>query len=78
LGEKKGGVDSNTMVQVTVKDDESLDKAIARFKKACSKVGISTELKKRSYYEKPSEKRRKIVLKREKKNRSKRNRKRRY
>jgi small subunit ribosomal protein S21 len=59
-------------MQVTVKDDESLDKAIARYKKVCSKVGITTELKKRSYYEKPSEKRRKIVLKREKKTHSKR------
>lgn len=59
------------MVQVTVKDDESLDRAIVRFKKACSKEGIGTELRKRSYYEKPSEKRRKIVLKREKKNHSK-------
>lgn len=62
------------MVQVTIRDDESLDKAIARFKKACNKQGIKTEMKKRSYYEKPSEKRRKIALKRQKKNRRKRKR----
>lgn len=65
------------MVQVTIRDDESLDRAIARFKKACSKVGITTELKKRSYYEKPSETRRKIQMKRDKKNRSKRRKRRR-
>ena len=55
------------MVQVTVRNDESLDRAIARFKKACSKQGISKEIRKRSYYEKPSETRRKTALKQEKK-----------
>lgn len=60
------------MAQVTVRNEESLDRAIARFKKACNKQGIKREMKKRNYYEKPSEKRRKIALKKKKKSRKKR------
>ena len=57
------------MVQVEVKvnRDESFDRALARFKKLCGKAGVVTEIKKRSFYEKPSEKRRRIELKRQRK-----------
>ena len=52
-------------VKVTVEADESFDRALARFKKMCGKAGVVTEIKKRSFYEKPSEKRRRIDLKRQ-------------
>ena len=57
------------MVQVEVKvnPDEPIEKALGRFKKNCTKAGIVKEIKKRSYYEKPSEKKRRITLKRERK-----------
>ncbi|MCS5612505.1 MAG: 30S ribosomal protein S21 [Candidatus Poribacteria bacterium] len=54
-------------VQVNVDPDEPIEKALSRFKKNCTKAGIVKELKKRSYYEKPSEKKRRITLKRERK-----------
>lgn len=54
-------------VEVKVKRDESFDRALARFKKLCGKAGVVTEIKKRSFYEKPSEKRRRIELKRQRK-----------
>ena len=54
-------------VQVNVNQDEPIEKALSRFKKNCTKAGIVKELKKRSYYEKPSEKKRRITLKRERK-----------
>ncbi len=53
------------MIQVRIREDESIDKAIARFKKVCSKEGIVSEIKKRSYYEKPSEKRRRMLSKKQ-------------
>ena len=53
------------MIQVKVGPDETLDRALARFKKICGKEGIVTEIKKRSFYEKPSEKRRRLELKRQ-------------
>jgi small subunit ribosomal protein S21 len=57
-------------VQVNVESDEAFDKALARFKKICSKEGIVTEIKKRSFYEKPSEKRRRLQMKRQRKMKS--------
>ncbi len=45
------------MAVVYVKEDESFDKALKRFKKICEKEGILTEVKRREFYEKPSVKR---------------------
>lgn len=56
------------MIHVRVDPDETLDRALARFKKICGKAGIVTEIKRRSFYEKPSEKRRRLELKRQRKN----------
>ena len=55
------------MIQVKGGPDETFDRALARFKKMCGKAGIVTEIKKRSFYEKPSEKRRRLELKRQRK-----------
>ena len=43
------------MVSVTVKNGEPFEKALRRFKKKWEKAGILREVKKRSYYVKPSE-----------------------
>lgn len=45
------------MSQVRLKDNESLENALRRFKKATSRDGIINEVRKREHYEKPSVKR---------------------
>ncbi|MDD4002982.1 MAG: 30S ribosomal protein S21 [Clostridia bacterium] len=47
------------MSTVKVGDNESLDSAIRRFKRKCSRDGIISDLRKREHYEKPSVKRKK-------------------
>ena len=47
------------MPGVHVKENETLDSALRRFKKSCAKSGIISEIKKREHYEKPSVKRKK-------------------
>ena len=47
------------MAEVKVKEGESLDSALRRFKRQCARSGILTELRKREHYEKPSVKRKK-------------------
>jgi small subunit ribosomal protein S21 len=42
------------MPMVKVKDNESIEVAMKRFKKQCEKAGILTELRRREYYDKPS------------------------
>jgi small subunit ribosomal protein S21 len=56
------------MIHVRVEPDETIDRALARFKKICGKAGIVTEIRRRSFYEKPSEKRRRLEMKRQRKN----------
>lgn len=40
---------------VIVRDGEHLESALRRFKKACENDGILQELKRREYYQKPSQ-----------------------
>jgi len=54
------------LIEVRLKRNESIDRAISRFKKKVKESGFLFELKERQYYTKPSEERR------EKKNRAKR------
>jgi small subunit ribosomal protein S21 len=42
---------------VSVRDEETFENALRRFKRKCEKAGILTELKKRQHFEKPSVKR---------------------
>ena len=44
----------NIMSQVKVKENESLDSALRRFKRQTSRDGIILEVRKREHYEKPS------------------------
>jgi len=47
------------MPGVKLREGESFEQALRRFKKQCEKAGILSELKKREHYEKPSVKRKK-------------------
>lgn len=47
------------MAETHVRKNESLDQALRRFKRSCSKDGVIAEIKKRKHYEKPSVKRKK-------------------
>lgn len=47
------------MSEVKLKDNESLDNALRRFKKNCARAGIMGEVRKRAHYDKPSVKRKK-------------------
>ena len=49
----------DTMSNVIVKENESLDSALRRFKRNCAKAGIQQEIRKREHYEKPSVRRKK-------------------
>lgn len=42
------------MIVVNVKENESVDKALKRFKKKFEKTGVLRELRSRTHYEKPS------------------------
>ncbi len=50
------------MPLIKVREDESLENALKRFKRKCEKSGILTEIKKRQHYEKPSVKRKRKTL----------------
>ncbi len=45
------------MTSVIVKDDESFESALRRFKKKCEKAGIMADLRRHQHFEKPSERR---------------------
>ena len=47
------------MAEIKIKDNESLDSALRKFKRQCARSGVLTELRKREHYEKPSVKRKK-------------------
>ena len=42
------------MPNVKIKEHESFDVALRRFKRACEKANIMSELRKREFYEKPT------------------------
>ena len=42
------------MAEIRLKDNESLDSALRRFKRSCQKAGVLSEIRKREHYEKPS------------------------
>ena len=45
-------------IKVTIRAGEPGERFLQRFKRICSKDGLFKEIKKRSFYEKPSEKKR--------------------
>lgn len=55
-GRRREGID---LAEIRIKDNESLDSALRRFKKQCARSGVLAEVRKREHYEKPSVKRKK-------------------
>ena len=47
------------MAEIRLKDNETLDSALRRFKRSCQKAGVLSEIRKREHYEKPSVRRKK-------------------
>lgn len=47
------------MVSIRVRDGESIEEALRRFKRECERNGIMQEIKRREYYEAPSVRRKK-------------------
>lgn len=50
------------MLIITIKENESIDKALKRFKKKFEKTGVVKQLRRRSAFEKPSISRRTEVI----------------
>ena len=42
------------MTEIRVREDESLDNALKRFKRSCARSVVLGEVRKREHYEKPS------------------------
>ena len=51
------------MIKVKARVGESVQQMVRRFKKMCEKEGIIRDLKRISYYEKPSERKRRRMRK---------------
>jgi len=51
------------MLRVKVRSNESIEQMVRRFKKLCEKEGLTRDIKRTSYYEKPSERRRRKLRK---------------
>ena len=52
---------------VQVREEESFENALRRFKRKCEKSGVLTELKRRQHFEKPSVKRKRKAIQARKK-----------
>ncbi len=51
------------MIKVKTRSNESIHQMIKRFKKICEKEGLVKDIKRNSYYEKPSDRRRRRMRK---------------
>ena len=58
------------MTQVQVKQNESIDSALRRFKKQLQQAGVLKEAREHEHYEKPSDKKRKAEAARKRKMRT--------
>ena len=50
------------MSEIRIKENESLDSALRRFKRSCARSGVLAEVRKREHYEKPSVKKKRKAL----------------
>ena len=46
------------MIKIKTRGNESVHQMLRRFKKLCEKEGLTKDIKRNSYYKKPSERRR--------------------
>ena len=58
---RRRGCGYNRMPGVIVRDQEPFEKALKRFKKACEKAGIISDMKKHQHFEKPSERKKRKI-----------------
>ena len=56
------------MVRLIVRDRETIQEAVRRFRKLVERSGIKKEMRRREYYEKPSEVKRRARLRAERRN----------
>ncbi len=56
--------ESEPVVKLRVRSGESIQEAVRRFRKLCERSGLRKEMRRKAYYEKPSERRRREELKR--------------
>ncbi|MBM4106100.1 MAG: 30S ribosomal protein S21 [Phycisphaerae bacterium] len=52
-------------IRIKARGGESAEQMLRRFKKLCDKEGLTKDIKRRQYYEKPSERRRRDMRRRE-------------
>ena len=50
-------------IRIKARSGESAEQLMRRFKKMCEKEGLTKDIKRRMYYEKPSEKRQRAMRK---------------
>ena len=48
-------------IRIKTRGNESAEQMMRRFKKLCEKEGLTKDIKKREYYEKPSERKRRAA-----------------
>lgn len=53
-------------IRIKARSGESAEQMLRRFKKMCEKEGLTKDVKKHAYYEKPSERRRRALRKSQK------------
>ena len=51
------------MLKIRSRGNESVEQMLKRFKKLCEKEGLTKEVKRNAYYEKPSERKRRQMRK---------------
>jgi small subunit ribosomal protein S21 len=51
------------MIRVKARGNESVEQMLRRLKKMCEKEGLNRDIKRNSYYEKPSERKRRRMRK---------------
>ena len=57
------------MVKLTLREKESIQEAVRRFRKLIERSGIKKEMRRREYYEKPSEIKRRSRIRAERRSR---------
>ena len=55
--------DARMAIRIKARQNESVGQMLRRFKKLCEKEGLTKDIKKRQYFEKPSERRRRAKRK---------------
>ena len=58
MKEDAGRKSGRRMIKIKARSNESVHQMIKRFKKMCEKEGLTKDIKRNSYYEKPSVRRR--------------------